>query len=301
VPARFTIVGLGELLWDLFPDGSRRLGGAPANVAFHASALGDSGVLLSRVGRDAAGDEALRQLGRRGVDVSGVQRDPGRPTGVARVHLCTPHGPEPHFAVDVSAAWVAPEWSDAWASLVASCDVLCFGTLLCGQPAGRRVVESAAAAAPGGALRLLDLNLRPPHTPDAAVDAALELASVVKLSEEEAAALGARLGVPDVAAHLLGRGLRAVALTRGEGGSVICTPDGRNEHPGLPLPEPEPGRDAVGAGDAFTAALAHHLVRGHPLAQTNIAANRYAAFVASRAGATPEAPEALRRQVRGEP
>lgn len=297
MPAPLTIVGLGELLWDVFPDGSRRLGGAPANAAYHASALGDHGVLLTRVGADAAGGAALTLLKDRGVDVSQVQRDRSRPTGTARIQLA----PEPSFSFDMAAAWTDPEWTDAWQELVAGCDALCFGTLLCAQPAGRRVLERAAAAASARALRLLDVNLRPPYTPDAAVDAALALCSAVKLSEEEAAALGARLRVPDVAGHLLGRGLRAVALTRGARGSLLLTPEGRHACPGFPLPGPEPGHDAVGAGDAFTAALAHHLVRGHPVERTNVAANRYAAHVASRAGAMPEIPEALRQEMKGEP
>lgn len=297
MPLPLTIVGLGELLWDLFPDGSRRLGGAPANAAYHASALGDRGVLLTRVGSDAAGGAALALLAERGVDISQVQRDPTRPTGTAQIRLA----PEPSFRFDMTAAWTAPDWSDAWQALVAGCDALCFGTLLCARPAGRRVLERAATAAPARALRLLDLNLRPPYTPDAAVDAALALCSAVKLSGEEAAALGARLGVRDIAEHLLGRGLRAVALTRGAGGSVLHTPDGRHVCPGFPLPAPEAGHDAVGAGDAFTAVLVHHLVRGHPVERTNVAANRYAAHVASRAGAMPEIPEALRQETKGEP
>ena len=297
MPAPLTIVGLGELLWDVFPDGSRRLGGAPANVAYHASALGDRGALLTRVGLDPTGGEALALLGERGVDVSRVQRDPSRPSGTAQIQLA----PRPSFTFDMAAAWTVPEWSGAWQALVAGCDALCFGTLLCAQPAGRRVLERAAACAGAGALRLLDLNLRPPYTPDAAVDAALALCSAVKLSAEEAAALGARLRVPDVAEHLLGRGLHAVALTREAGGSVLHTPAGRHACPGFPLPAPEAGHDSVGAGDAFAAVLVHHLVRGHSVERTNVAANRYAAYVASRAGAMPEIPEALRLETKGEP
>ena len=294
----YTIVGLGELLWDEFPD-NRRLGGAPANVAYHASVLGDHGVLATRVGSDAAGDEALNLLASRGVDVGHVQRDPLRPTGVARIRLDADG--EPAFSFDMQAAWTAPTWSDGWCDLLRRADVLCFGTLICSGAAGRAVLQQAAQTVPPGAFRLLDLNLRPPYTPDAAVEASLSCANALKLSEEEARLLARKLGVDDVAPHLIRqRGFRLVAVTRGARGSVMYTATGRHEHPGLPLMVDGP-HDAVGAGDAFTAALAHHLVRDHGLPRTSAAANRYAALVAARAGAMPEIPQALRNEVTGEP
>lgn len=293
-----TVVGLGELLWDLFPDG-RRLGGAPANVAYHASVLGDRGVVATRVGQDAAGDEALALLGGRGVDVTWVQRDPARPTGVAEVRLSGDG--EARFCIDATAAWSAPAWTDDWERLFSTADALCFGTLLCAEPAGLEVVERAVRSLPSGALRLLDLNLRPPHTTDRAVENALACANALKLSEEEVAALcpTPRAGVEDLAADLLVRlGFRVVAITRGSRGSLLYTRGGRHAHPGFAI-DPDAEGDPVGAGDAFTATLAHHLVRGHPPARAQAAANRYAAHVASCAGAMPEVDATLRQQVTG--
>jgi len=291
-----TIVGLGELLWDRLP-GGERLGGAPANVVYHASVLGDRGVLATRVGADAAGDEALRLLGERGVDVSTVQRDTDRATGTACVSLSS--AGEPGFTFDMTAAWTGLAWTDQWRGLLAAVDVLCFGTLLCSQPAGRDLLRRAARVVPAAALRLLDLNLRLPYTTDEAVEAALACANALKLSEEEARALAVRFGVVDAAAWLVeNRGLRIVAVTRGARGSLLYTAGGRLEHHGAPLDAPEQGADPVGAGDAFTAALVHHLVRGHSPQRAGAAANRYAAFVASRAGAMPDIPEPVRWQVR---
>jgi len=293
-----TVVGLGELLWDLFPDGER-LGGAPANVAYHASVLGDHGVVATRVGQDARGDRALTILGDHRVDVSVVQRDAERPTGVARIM------PGPRFEIDPDTAWTAPDWTADWEALVSRSRVVCFGALFCAQPAGRRVVEQAAGVAPPDALRLLDLNLRDPYTPEDAVDVALACANALKLNEEEAEILGRRFGVTDAGAWLLeSRGLVAVAVTRGPRGSVLYTNSGRVEHPGYPL-EPDgdavTDSDAVGAGDAFTAALAHHLVRGRAASQILAAANRYASFVASRPGAMPRVPDPVRQQGRATP
>jgi fructokinase len=295
---RYLVVGLGELLWDLFPDrGGRRLGGAPANVAYHSAVLGDHGVVASRVGTDEPGREALQALEQRGVETCLIQLDTGRPTGTARVTLGS--GPEPAFEIDATAAWTAPVWTQQWEAAIRRADVLCFGTLLCSMPAGRDLVERATAAVPDHALRVLDLNLRPPFDRPEAIDAALACADIVKLSEEELDTLGKLRGVADAAAHLLSSRsrVRAVAVTRGPRGSLLYTEEGQDEHPGHAIDDPERGHDPVGAGDAFTAALVHHLVRGHAPGRANAAANRYASFVASRAGAMPDLPEQLRREV----
>ncbi len=309
------ILGLGELLWDMFPD-RRCLGGAPANVAYHATQLGDRGALLTRVGADALGDEAVATLSARGVDLRGLQRDPDRPTGTVTVTVGGADGDargEVAFAIEPDTAWAYPAWSDDWEALLGAADGLCFGTLLCAFPAGRAVLERAAQAAPAAALRLLDLNLRPPFDTDAAIDAALSCANVIKLSEDEAHRLAERSGTaerggagphsrtPDavaaVAKHLLDRGdVRAVAVTFGSRGSALYTADGCTREPGVAL-QPGSTADPVGAGDAFTAALMHHLVRAHTPARACAAANRYGAFVASCAGAMPAIPDAIRADV----
>lgn len=292
------IVGLGELLWDVFPD-RRHLGGAPANVAYHAAALGDRGAVVTCVGQDALGDEALAFLRARGVDVDAVQRAAAHATGVTRVEVA---GGEVRFAIAADAAWAHPVWTDDWARFLAGADAVCFGTLFGAGAAGGQVLERAAAAVPAQALRLLDLNLRPPFDTDAAVDRALACANAVKLSEEEALRLGARFGaagVDGLAARLLGRpGMRAVAVTFGARGSALYTAAGCDRQPGVAL-MPGAEADPVGAGDGFTAALTHHLVRGHAPGRANAAANRYGAFVASCAGAMPVVPEDVRRAVIG--
>ncbi len=288
-----SILGLGEVLWDEFPAG-RRLGGAPANLAYHAAALGDRAALLSRVGRDEPGDAALAELSERGVDVGLVQRDARRATGTARVEV---RGAEVEFHIDDEAAWTEPSWTEAWQRAVAGADAIGFGTLLAASAAGRRVLERAAAAAPG-ALRLLDLNLRPPHTGGEAIDAALACATALKVSEEEEAIVARRVGARDLAEWAVARGYMAVAITRGRRGCTVITERGRADQGGLEV-DTSAG-DPVGAGDAFTAALAHHLARGADPERASAAANRYAAYVASRPGAMPPVDDAIRAAVRGD-
>lgn len=287
-----TIVGMGELVWDVFDDGQRRLGGAPANMAYHATTLGDVGAVASRVGDDEPGAEAVERLRRGGLVVDAVQVDAGRPTG--RVDITLAAG-QPSFNIDERAAWLAMEWTPALEALLAGADLVCFGSLLLACSAGRLLLRRARQAAPL-AVWLLDLNLRPPLVKAEAVEAALAAADVVKLSEEEELEVAQRLGVSEAARHLVDvRGLTAVTVTRGDRGSTLVTPEGVTEHPAAAA---EPGGDAVGAGDAFTAVLAHHLVRGHALPAAQAAANRYAAYVASCRGAMPEVPDEVRQAAR---
>jgi fructokinase len=292
MPEPFTVVGVGELLWDLFPDG-RRLGGAPANVAFHATALGDRGMVASVVGTDALGDEALGLLARSGVDTALVQRSVTRRTGTARV---VRRETEPEFEIDAEAAWAAPVWSESWAGVFCAASAITYGTLLCTSATGREVLAQAVATAPEQCLRVCDLNLRPPLDSAEAVEAALGHATVVKLSAAEADRLAAELGQPDPVGWLLDeRGVLVVAVTRGAAGCCVCRCGERVSRAAVALDAP--GGDPVGAGDAFTAALVHHLVRGHRLGAAAAAANRYAAFVASCRGAMPAIPDAVRREV----
>ncbi len=284
------IIGWGELLWDCLPSG-RRLGGAPANVAYHAACLGADASLVSRVGDDALGEEALVALGERGVATELVQRDVQRPTGTVRVTFIDG---EPQYEIEADVAWDQIELRPELTAALGQLDLFCFGTLAQRTPGARATLNAALAELPRDCLRLCDLNLRPgPGNEPEIIAAALDAANVVKLNQAEIDTLSELFGVADVPTWLMAqRGATLVAITRGADGSRLIDRHGSWEHPGLPL-ESATG-DPVGAGDAFCAALAVGLVRNLPLAQINTAANRYAAFVASRLGAMPAIPEELR-------
>lgn len=289
------LVAWGELLWDVFPDG-RRLGGCAANVAYHAACLGDRAQLVSRVGSDARGREALDTLAAAGVDVSLVGVDDDAPTGAVTVSV---EDGEPRFGVVEQAAWDRIEATPAVRAALGGADVLCYGTLAQRTPLASRALDQALEAATPACLRLCDLNLRPPFVTHAAVEQALAHADAVKLNRQEARRLEELFGVADAARWLLEeRGIELVAETRGRAGCRLLCRGASAEHPGVAA---QPGGDAVGAGDAFTAVLAHHLARrrdwtGPLLARAAEAANRWASFVASRRGAMPAIPAELRRQ-----
>ncbi|HEU5059440.1 MAG TPA: PfkB family carbohydrate kinase [Kofleriaceae bacterium] len=282
-------VSWGEVLWDLFPD-AERLGGAPANVAYHLAALGRETALVSRVGDDPAGRRAVAALADAGVDVSGVQVDAARPTGAVEVEL---EGGEARYRLRAGCAWEHIEFDGAAAAAVARAHAICFGTLSQRQAPARRALEAALAARGAGCLAVCDLNLRPGEQDRDLVRWAIGAADLIKLNEREEAQLAALLRTRDVIGVLLGLGMRQVALTRGAAGCTLFSADGhRIDQPGFPA---APGGDTVGCGDAFTAVWIDSVLAGVPLPRAVEAACRYAAHVASQPGATPPIPAALVR------
>jgi fructokinase len=281
------VIGIGELLWDLLPDG-RRLGGAPANFAYHASRLGCRGALVSRVGDDDLGREALAKLASLGVDRSRIQMDPSLPTGTVEVTLDAQGNPA--YGITRNVAWDALACPDSLSSLAPEADAICFGTLAARDPRTRETLVRFLAAAGKRPLRILDVNLRPTGPED--FQDLLGLCDVLKLNESELPVVAGLCGVEgDLLQGLRTRfNLKLVALTLGERGSILCTEDVRMEMPGMALKVV----DTVGAGNAFTAALAAGMIQGLDLRVVQRRATRLAAYVCTQAGAMPETGEFLR-------
>ncbi|MGA7832515.1 MAG: carbohydrate kinase [Terracidiphilus sp.] len=293
------ILGIGEVLWDHLPDGPR-LGGAPANFAAMAGRLGDHAVILSRIGRDEWGGKAVERLQALPVDVSFLQADPAHETG--RVTVAFDAG-EPRYTIHQPAAWDFMEASEGWLQLAERADALCFGSLAQRSPASRQTIQTLVARSSTSCVRVLDVNLRPPFYSSEVIRESIELATVLKMNDEELPRLQSLLGLPaqdgaapgslQRAAERLLRefpALQMVAVTRGGRGSLLVTRDEWHEHPGISIKV----ADTIGAGDAFTAAMTHYLLRGAGLAVLNEAGNRWGAWVASQSGAMPPLPEAVR-------
>jgi len=285
------IVGLGELVWDIFPDGER-LGGAPANVAMHSAAFGNMGILATAVGVDELGRRAIDSVSKRGVDTKYVQQNRNYPTGTVQVEL---RGESPVYTIEQNVAWAHLRWNDDWATLFANADAVAFGTILQHTHAGRHVLAHAKSLSHSSCVWLLDLNLRPSFVSHEAIIGALQAADVLKLSEDEAEWLQQSMQINDLARWCFETmNMKAVAVTRGANGSRLITPKEDLTHPGYPA---APGGDPVGAGDAFTSALLYHLLRKSPMERTLDHANRYASWIASQRGAVPEVPRHLIQQV----
>ena len=277
----------GELLWDRFPDGDR-LGGAPANVAWHLAQLGTAVALVTRVGDDGAGRAAIEQLAAIGVDTSLVQVDPERATGEVTV---TVEGGEPRYRLHAGRAWERIELTPAVVERLVAARALVHGTLAQRTPDGLASFGAVLAAASPRVLRVCDPNLRPTSPApgdDAAMSQALAAADVVKLGEREVEQVRARLGHADPVAWLLARGARLVAVTRGAGGSTWYAPPAVLSTPlDVAAVAAAPGGDNVGCGDAYVAGMVHGLLAGWPWPRIGRLAAAIAAEVAAARGATP--------------
>jgi len=275
------ILAIGEILWDLLPSG-KQLGGAPANFAYHAHALGARARLISRVGNDPLGHEILDRLRSLGLPTDGVGVDPAAPTGTVSVEVMSDG--QPKFIIHEDVAW---DRLEPVAEVEA--DAICFGSLGQRCPAARRAIRDVVAAMPDAALRVFDINLRQSFYSREIIQSSLELASALKLNDAELPVLAAMFGLTGDTRNQLSAlserfALRAAALTRGAAGSLLLADGIWSEHPGIRVKVV----DAVGAGDAFTAAWTLGLLAGHALDAINQRANEVAAFVCTQPGATPD-------------
>jgi|RhiMetdeSRZDD1v2_1073273.scaffolds.fasta_scaffold544371_1 fructokinase len=294
---RPTVIGIGEILWEVFPDGPH-FGGAPANFACSVAELARDRLdvyMAGGVGADDLGPRAIEALQLHGVDTSCVAVV-GRPTGQVLVKLDEAGRASYEFAAD--AAWDNVAWSDGLQQLAARADAVCFSTLGQRSEISRQTIQRFVRATPADCLRILDINFRPPFWNEAIVMQSLQAANVLKLNDAELLVLADMLGWSGADHELLQQlverfSLQLVALTRGAAGAVLLSESGEwSDLPG----QPTVVVDTVGAGDSFTAALVIGLLRGFPLATINAWGNRVAAFVSSQPGATPHLPDYLHQR-----
>ncbi len=281
------VVGLGELLWDCFPDG-RRPGGAPANVAFHANQLGCCGVVATRVGTDSLGNELIAFLQRQGLRTEYVQRDPRHPTGTVTVDMSRPD--HPRFVIHEDTAWDYLDFDAALEELMASAAAVCFGTLAQRSAVSRRTIHQALAATRPDCLVVYDVNLRQHWYQREWIEQSLEKSSLVKLNCDEVAVLADVLRIGPASPEAFAKELQArfrvdaVCVTRAAEGCLLVDQEEVVEIAGLKVEVV----DAVGAGDAFTAAWLFARLRGWPANAQAQFANHMGALVVTRPGAMPE-------------
>jgi len=291
-----TILGVGELLWDVLPAGPQ-LGGAPANYTVMAGRLGNHATVISRIGRDELGDRALEVLSQFPADCGHLQVDATQPTGTVTVELADG---QPSYIIHQPVAWDFFELTEAWQTQAALADAVCFGSLAQRSERSRRTIHALVRATRPECQRIFDVNLRAPFYTAEIVRDSLRLASVMKMNDVEVPLVLGLLGLPAEASlrvgaeSLLGAfpNLTLVAITRGGEGSLLVGRSEWNEHAGIPIKV----ADTIGAGDAFTAAMTHYLLKGAPLKVLNEAGNRWGSFIASQSGAMPPIPpETLQR------
>lgn len=285
------ILGIGELLWDMLPAGPQ-LGGAPANYTVMSGRLGNHASVISRIGRDPLGDRALDVLKPFPVDCGLLQFDSEHATGSVTVEL---KDGQPSYIIHQPVAWDFFELTEEWLAAAAKADAVCFGSLGQRSEQSRATVHAMVKATGPACQRIFDVNLRAPFYSAEIVRSSLELATVMKMNDQEVPLVLNLLGLLGMKpANSLREGaerilevfgsLQLVAITCGGEGSLLVGRSEWNRHPGIATKV----ADTIGAGDAFTAAMTHYLLRGAPLSVLNEAGNRWGSYIAARSGAMPE-------------
>ncbi len=288
----YKFVGLGEVLWDMFPEG-KMLGGAPANFAYHAKMIASGHVqsfIVSSIGNDELGIEIEAALSNLNLDQSYLSLYSKHPTGAVTVEIDA--NGSPAYSIDQDVAWdYIPKISTEFAKSV---DVVCFGTLAQRSSVSKNSIQQFLADVPEAALRIFDINLRQSYYSLNLIRESLALANVFKVNDDEIVVAGNLLGIAGEEDYIMQEivdryGLKLGILTKGKEGSTLISAEKISSCSGFDVSI----KDSVGAGDAFTAAVAVGLLCGYDLDYVNESANKLAAYVCSVSGATPEVPEEI--------
>ena len=278
------LVGIGEILWDILPQGPR-LGGAPANFAYYAQALGERGIIVSKVGRDSEGEKILAKMRFHGLESKYIAIDDKHPTGMVTVKL--DNRGIPQFEIHEDCAWDYLEITPQLRELAQQVDAVCYGSLAQRSPASRQSIREFIAQTRSDCLRIFDVNLRAPFYASEDIDFLLRKSQILKLNEDELWILAELFQIENKQEKLIINfffatyPIELIVLTRGERGSTLYTREKISNSSAFPVKV----KDTVGAGDAFTAAVAVGLLYHKGLDKINETANQIAAFVCTQPGA----------------
>lgn len=284
------IVGLGEILWDIFPDG-KVLGGAPANFAYHASQFGFKGVAISAIGNDSLGDEIIENLNNKSLAYI-VEKTPF-PTGTVQVTLDDKGVPQ--YEIMQNVAWDNIPFTAEMEELARKTKTVCFGSLAQRNQASRLTINRFLDLVPCDALRIFDINLRQHFYSQELINHSLTRCNVLKINDDEVVLVAKlfgweQLSEMEICEKLLSNyTLKMVVLTKGTQGSYVITP---NEKSFQPTPIVDVA-DTVGAGDSFTGAFVASLLNGKSIADAHQIAVQVSAYVCTQHGAMPVLPQSL--------
>lgn len=286
------VTGIGEALWDMLPEG-RKIGGAPANFAYHVSRFGLRSRVVSAVGDDALGQEILDVFSDKGLEYS-IERV-GYPTGTVQVELdCNGI---PRYDIKEGVAWDNIPFTPALEEIARHTGAVCFGSLAQRSPVSRETISRFLDAMPadGDVLKVFDINLRQDFYTKDVIVRSLEKCNVLKINDEELAVVSGMFGCSGAGFRencrmlLDDYGLRMLILTCGVKGSYVFGPDGESF---METPEVRVA-DTVGAGDSFTAAFVSSILKGASLRDAHKVAVEVSAYVCTCNGAMPALPERL--------
>lgn len=289
---RELVIGIGEALWDMLPEG-KKMGGAPANFAYHVNAMGLPSCAVSALGRDALGDELLHCFEERRLNVEMARVD--YPTGTVQVQLdCNGI---PTYDIRRGVAWDNIPYTPALEHLSQQARAVCFGSLAQRDPVSRATIQRFLDSLPddGSVLKLFDINLRQDFFTTEIIDQSMRRCNILKINDEELVVIGrlfeyAGLDLEQKCRMLIEKyNLRLLILTCGANGSYVFTPEGSSfvDTPKVDVV------DTVGAGDSFTGAFTAALLAGKPVQEAHRLAVEVSAYVCTQAGPMPELPGRL--------
>lgn len=283
------VVGIGEVLWDVLPEG-KKLGGAPANFAYHVSQFGLSSRVVSAIGNDKLGAEIERDFSEKGLE--GIIEKVAYPTGTVQVSL--DDNGVPNYTIKENVAWDNIPFTTALKELAQHTCAVSYGSLAQRNIVSRETIHAFLDAMPKeGAYKIFDINLRQNFYTKDIICESLERCNVLKINDEELVAVSRLFGYPGIDLQdkcwiLLAKyDLKMLILTCGVNGSYVFTPGHVSfvETPKVAV------ADTVGAGDSFTAAFVSAVLRGLSVSEAHKLAVNVSAYVCTQNGAMPILPD----------
>ena len=286
------VVGMGEALWDVLPEG-KKIGGAPANFAYHVSQFGLNSRVVSAVGDDKLGMEILDNFREKKLNAM-VEIVP-YPTGTVQVELDAEG--VPCYDIKEGVAWDNIPYTPALEDLAKHTKAVCFGSLAQRSVVSRDTINRFIDAMPAeDTLKIFDINLRQGFYTKEILCDSMRRCNVLKINDEELVTISRIFGYPGIDLQdkcwiLLAKyNLKMLILTCGTNGSYVFTPGvvSFQETPRVPV------ADTVGAGDSFTAAFCASILNGKPVPEAHKLAVEVSAYVCTQSGAMPELPQVLK-------
>lgn len=287
------VVGIGEALWDVLPEG-KKIGGAPANFAYHVSQFGWLSRVVSAVGDDGLGRELMENF--RGVGLDTLIETVPYPTGTVQIELDA--AGVPRYDIKEGVAWDNIPFTDDLKRLAEETRAVCFGSLAQRNAVSRETIHAFLDAMPAGedCYKIFDINLRQNFYTKELICDSLQRCNMLKINDEELVIVSRMFGLPEgevkgnCRALLEKYNLKMLILTCGVSGSYVFTP-GETSFRETPKVEVA---DTVGAGDSFTGSFFSAILKGMPVKEAHALAVNVSAFVCTQNGAMPELPESLK-------
>ena len=289
------IVGLGEALWDCLPEG-KKIGGAPANFAFHAGQFGHNSIAISAIGNDKLGEETLAEFDKKHVNYLMPMVD--YPTGTVQVTL--DEAGVPTYEIKEGVAWDNIPFTPEIEKVAKNCRAVCFGSLAQRSSVSRNTIQQFLDATPKDCLKIFDINLRQNFYNETIIRNSLKQCNILKINDEELVSIGRIFGYPGLDMEnkcwlLIGKyNLDMLVLTCGVNGSYVFAPNVES-YQKTPIVEVA---DTVGAGDSFTGTFTAAILAGKCIAEAHSLAVEASAYVCTKNGAMPTLPKELIEKVK---